>query len=68
MSDIYEAIIKDIEEEHAALIQYLYHAYATPDEELRGKLESIARDEMKHFKWLTEWLVKKGHKPTFDRG
>lgn len=68
MSDIYEAILKDIEEEHAALIQYLYHAYAIPDEELRGKLESIAREEMKHFKWLTEWLVKQGHKPTLTRG
>lgn len=45
MSDIYEEIKRDIEEEHGAIIQYLYHAYATTDEELRGKLESIARDD-----------------------
>ncbi|TYP48717.1 ferritin-like domain-containing protein [Thermosediminibacter litoriperuensis] len=67
MTDIIKAVKKDIEDEHAAIIQYLYHAYASPDEELRGKLESIARDEMRHFKWLSEWLVKSGHKPTLKR-
>ncbi|WP_187286575.1 hypothetical protein [Thermosediminibacter oceani] len=42
MADIIEAVKKDIEDEHAAIIQYLSHAYTSPDEELRGKLESIA--------------------------
>lgn len=67
MTDIFEAVKKDIADEHAAIIQYLYHAYATPDEGIRGKLESIARDEMRHFKWLNEWLVKNGQKPTIER-
>ncbi|MFO7152601.1 MAG: demethoxyubiquinone hydroxylase family protein [Bacillota bacterium] len=67
MGDIFEAVREDIAGEHSAIIQYLYHAYATSDEELRGKLESIARDEMRHFKWLNEWLVKNGQKPSIDR-
>ncbi|MCF6095456.1 hypothetical protein L1766_00305 [Thermovorax subterraneus] len=67
MTDIFEAVRKDIADEHAAIIQYLYHAYATSDEGIRGKLESIARDEMRHFKWLNEWLVKHGQKPAIDR-
>ncbi|SHM77197.1 bacterioferritin [Caldanaerovirga acetigignens] len=67
MTEIFEAVRKDIADEHAAIIQYLYHAYSTPDEEIRGKLESIARDEMRHFKWLNEWLVKHGQKPAIER-
>ncbi|NPV52023.1 MAG: hypothetical protein HPY71_00675 [Firmicutes bacterium] len=57
----------DARDEHAAIVQYLRHAWAFQDEGLRAKLEGIARDEMWHFDWLSEKIVELGGKPSSER-
>jgi bacterioferritin len=60
---------EDIRGEHAAIIQYLLHAYAMgEDNEAAGELEAIAREEMRHLKWLAEMVVELGGTPTMERG
>ncbi|MBE3519103.1 MAG: ferritin-like domain-containing protein [Firmicutes bacterium] len=68
MDDLVKCLNKDIEGEHRAIVQYLYHAWQVTDEALRGKLESLARDEMRHLEWLSEELVQLGAKPDLRRG
>jgi bacterioferritin len=62
----------DMRGEHAAIVQYLSHAYAigdTPGEAgtLPPEIEEIARDEMRHWRWLGELLVTLGGNPTIER-
>ncbi len=59
---------KDIEGEHAAIIQYLTHAYAMGEGELACEIEAIAREEMRHLDWLAETVVELGGTPSFKRG
>lgn len=57
----------DIRGEHAAIMQYLQHAYRLPEGELPGDVEEIAREEMRHFRWLCEMVVDLGGVPTINR-
>jgi len=59
---------KDLEGEHAAIIQYLTHAYAMGEGELACEIEAIAREEMRHLDWLAETIVNLGGTPSFKRG
>jgi bacterioferritin len=59
---------EDIKGEHAAIIQYLRHAYAMGEGELACEIEAIAREEMYHYKWLSDLVVELGGKPTIERG
>jgi len=59
---------KDLEGEHAAIIQYLTHAYAMGEGELACEIEAIAREEMRHLDWLAETIVNLGGAPSFKRG
>ncbi|MGC8825923.1 MAG: ferritin-like domain-containing protein [Anaerolineae bacterium] len=59
---------KDMQDEHAAVIQYLQHAYAFGEGELAAELEAIAREEMQHFRWLADIVVRLGGKPSMVRG
>lgn len=68
MDDLIRLLNQDIEGEHRAIVQYLYHAWQVPDEVLRGKLEGLARDEMRHLEWLSEQVVEMGAKPDLRRG
>lgn len=54
--------------EHAAIVQYLRHAYSFPEGEFRAELEAIAREEMRHLEWLAEKVVELGGAPTLERG
>ena len=56
------------EDEHAALIQYLRHAYMMGEGELACEIEGIAREEMRHFWILSRWIVRLGGQPTTNRG
>ena len=58
-----ELLNQDLHLEHATIIQYLSHAYAFGEGELAGELESIAREEMQHFRWLAEEIVELGGRP-----
>jgi len=59
---------QDIEGEHAAIIQYLVHAYAVGEGEMACEIEAIAREEMRHFDWLAETIVSLGGTPSIERG
>jgi len=59
---------QDIEGEHAAVIQYLVHAYAMGEGEMACEIEAIAREEMRHFDWLAETIVSLGGTPSLERG
>ena len=67
-SEIVSLLNKDIEGEHAAIIQYLLHAYAMGEGEIACEIEAIAREEMRHLDWLAEKVVELGGKPGFTRG
>jgi len=59
---------QDLEGEHAAVIQYLVHAYAMGEGEMACEIEAIAREEMRHFDWLAEAIVNLGGTPSLERG
>lgn len=59
---------EDLEGEHAAIIQYLIHAYAMGEGEMSCEIEAIAREEMRHLDWLAETIVELGGTPTIKRG
>lgn len=63
-----EMLQADMRDEHAAIIQYLQHAYAIGEGEEACEIEAIARDEMRHFDWLAEAIVELGGKPDMTRG
>ena len=67
-TDILELLNKDIEAEHAAIIQYLVHAYAMGEGELACEIEAISREEMRHLDWLAETVVGLGGIPSLKRG
>jgi bacterioferritin len=59
---------QDLEGEHAAIIQYLVHAHAMGEGEMACEIEAIAREEMRHFDWLSETIADLGGTPTIKRG
>jgi len=59
---------QDLEGEHAAIIQYLTHAYAMGEGEMACEIEAIAREEMRHLDWLAETIVELGGIPSLERG
>jgi bacterioferritin len=65
---IIEMLNQDIEGEHAAIIQYLLHAYAMGEGEMSCEIEALAREEMRHLDWLAETIVELGGTPTTERG
>jgi bacterioferritin len=67
-ADVIALLNKDIEGEHAAIIQYLVHAYAIGEGEMACEIEAIAREEMRHLDWLAEAVTKLGGIPSFTRG
>ena len=66
--NIIDLLNKDLEGEHAAIIQYLTHAYAMGEGEMACEIEAIAREEMRHFDWLAETIVSLGGIPSLKRG
>jgi bacterioferritin len=58
----------DLEGEHAAIIQYLTHAYAMGEGEMACEIEAIAREEMRHLDFLAETIVELGGTPSLKRG
>lgn len=59
---------QDLEGEHAAIIQYLTHAYAMGEGEMACEIEAIAREEMRHLDWLAETIVELSGVPSLERG
>ncbi len=67
-SGIIALLNQDLEGEHAAIIQYLTHAYAMGEGEMACEIEAIAREEMRHLDWLAEAIVELGAVPSLERG
>jgi bacterioferritin len=63
-----ELLNQDLEGEHAAIIQYLTHAYAMGEGEMACEIEAIAREEMRHLDFLAETIVELGGVPSLERG
>ena len=66
--EIVALLNQDLEGEHAAIIQYLTHAYAMGEGEMACEIEAIAREEMRHFDWLARAVVELGGTPSIERG
>ena len=66
--NVIELLNKDLEGEHAAIIQYLVHAYSMGEGEMACEIEAIAREEMRHLDWLAETIVSLGGTPSITRG
>ncbi len=67
-SKVIALLNQDLEGEHAAIIQYLVHAYAMGEGEMACEIEAIAREEMRHFDWLAETVIDLGGTPSIERG
>jgi bacterioferritin len=67
-ADVIQMLKAAVEDEHAALIQYLRHAYMMGEGELACEIEGIAREEMRHLWILSRWIVRLGGQPTTQRG
>jgi len=63
-----ELLTLDMQDEHAAIIQYLTQAYAIGEGDLACEMEAIAREEMQHFRWLGEKIAALGGRPAMKRG
>lgn len=59
---------EDLKGEHAAIVQYLRHAYAMGEGEMACEIEAIARDEMRHLDWLAEEIAELDGEPALERG
>jgi bacterioferritin len=66
--EIVDLLNKDIEGEHAGIIQYLTHAYGMGEGEMSCEIEALAREEMRHLDWLAETVVELGGTPSLTRG
>lgn len=67
MAEIVDLLQDDMRGEHAAIVQYLQHAYKLGEGEVPAEVEGIARDEMRHFRWLGEKIVQLGGDPSMQR-
>jgi bacterioferritin len=58
----------DISHEIEAILTYLRHSFVLHDDycEISRRAEEIARDEMRHMEWLSEWVVDLGGTPTIE--
>lgn len=61
------ALLEDnMREEHAAIVQHLYHAFRLKGDQ-RAELEELAREHMRHMQWLAEALAARGRPPVMER-
>lgn len=65
--EIIRLLQADMRGEHQAIVQYLLHAYALGEGGQACEIEAIARDEMRHFRWLADAIVELGGEPTLER-
>jgi bacterioferritin len=68
MTAVIQLLQEAAQDEHAAIIQYLRHAYSMGESEEACEIEGIAREEMRHFWMLSRWIVRLGGSPTIARG
>jgi bacterioferritin len=59
----------DLAGEHAAIMQYMQHVWrmGSAGGDIPCEIEEVARDEMRHFRWVAELVVDLGSDPTVER-
>lgn len=57
---IIDLLNQDLQGEHGAIVQYLYHAWTLDLPGISSSLEKIAREEMYHFQWLASRIRQLG--------
>ena len=55
-----------IEHEYTVILQYLLHAYTTPNKEVEEQMHDQAINEMQHLGWLAEEMVDGGGNPRIE--
>jgi len=55
-----------IRHEYTVILQYLYHSYLTPDEEVGLELQDQAINEMQHLGWLAEEMTETDGSPEIE--
>lgn len=55
-----------VRHEYTVILQYLYHSFMTPHEEVSEQLEDQAINEMQHLGWLAEELTGSGAVPDIE--
>ncbi|MCJ7668570.1 MAG: ferritin-like domain-containing protein [Anaerolineae bacterium] len=55
-----------IRHEYTVILQYLYHSYLTPDEEVSLELQDQAINETQHLGWLAEGMTETGGSPEIE--
>jgi len=55
-----------IEHEYTVILQYLLHAYTTPNKEVEEQMHDHAINEMQHLGWLAEKMVDGGGNPRIE--
>lgn len=63
-----EILNQGVQHEYSVVLQYLFHAFMTPDKEPAEEIEDIAINEMQHLGWLAEELFEKGADAKFEHG
>ena len=61
-------LLEALRGEHALIVQLMSHGYRLRDEDALHAIEGISRQDMRHFKWLAETVVRLGGTPTLERG
>lgn len=64
---IIELLNDDLKGEHGAIIQYLQHAFSLGETAESAEIIKVAREEMYHYKMLSEAISRLGGIPTLDR-
>jgi bacterioferritin len=55
-----------VRHEYTVILQYLYHSFMTPDEEVSEQMQDQAINEMQHLGWLAEELTDAGNVPDIE--
>ena len=55
-----------VRHEYTVILQYLYHSYLTPDEEVSLELQDQAINEMQHLGWLAEEMTETNSSPEIE--
>jgi len=63
---ITQILNRGIEHEYTVILQYLFHSYMTPKEEVKQEMQDQAVNEMQHLGWLAEEMVGGGGNPRIE--
>lgn len=62
-----EFLLYNISLEHSAIIQYVFHSFYIKNKDIRSEIEEIARQEMRHLKWMAQKVYDLGSKVILKR-